>query len=109
MTHVRFRKQLTPVVSTLLLFAVWQAACWTFRIPTFILPTPLESMAALMENWSGIWPNAVHTLLTTPVEVVAQLLPGSQIPWGQFLAVPGAQPGGCPRYELHRTPKDQRW
>jgi DDE superfamily endonuclease len=33
----------------------------------------------------------VHTLLTTPVEVVPQRLPGSQMPWGQFLAVPGAQ------------------
>ena len=49
------------------MFVVWQAACWAFRIPTFILPTPIESMTALVENWSGIWPNALHTLVTTLV------------------------------------------
>jgi NitT/TauT family transport system permease protein len=65
MTRTQLGKQLTPFISTLLLFVVWEAACWAFRIPTFILPKPTESIAALVDNWSGIWPNALHTLVTT--------------------------------------------
>src|SRR5437764_414182 len=76
MTPLQVRKQLTPVVSTLLLFVVWQTACWMFRIPTFILPTPIESMAALVENWSGIWPNALHTLITTLIGFGAAVIVG---------------------------------
>jgi NitT/TauT family transport system permease protein len=66
-TSAQLRKQLTPFASTLALFVVWEAACRIFRIPTFILPKPTESLAALVQNWSGIWPNALHTLLTTLV------------------------------------------
>jgi NitT/TauT family transport system permease protein len=76
MTRLQLRKQLTPLVSTLLLFVVWQAACWTFRIPTFILPTPIESIAALIENWPGVWPNALHTLLTTLIGFGAAVMVG---------------------------------
>ncbi len=65
MTRARLRKQLTPIVSTLALFLLWEAACWAFRIPTFILPKPTEAAAALVENWAGVWPNALHTLITT--------------------------------------------
>src|SRR5947209_6137926 len=76
MTPLQVRKQLTPIVSTLLLFVVWQTACWMFRIPTFILPTPIESIAALVENWSGIWPNALHTLVTTLIGFGAAVIVG---------------------------------
>src|SRR5437588_7770714 len=76
MTRPQLRKQLTPIVSTLLLFVVWQAACWIFRIPTFILPTPIDSITALLENWSGIWPNALHTLLTTLIGFGAAVVVG---------------------------------
>jgi NitT/TauT family transport system permease protein len=65
MTRTRLRKQLTPFVSTLLLFVVWEAVCRLFQIPTFILPRPTETIAALVQNWPGIWPNAAHTLVTT--------------------------------------------
>jgi NitT/TauT family transport system permease protein len=65
MIRTPLMKRLTPVASTLLLFLSWEAICWLFAIPTFILPTPTEAVAALIENWSGIWPNALHTLFTT--------------------------------------------
>jgi len=65
MTRSRLQKQLTPVASTLLLFVVWEATCRALQIPTFVLPKPTETVAALVENWSGIWPNALHTLVTT--------------------------------------------
>jgi NitT/TauT family transport system permease protein len=67
MTRPLVPRRLRPFISTALLFLVWEGACRVFQIPTFILPTPSESFVALIENWSGIWPNAFHTLLTTLV------------------------------------------
>ncbi len=60
-------KQATPIFSVLVFFAAWEAACWIFRIPSFILPKPSEAVATLIESWSGIWPNALHTLVITLV------------------------------------------
>ena len=76
MTPTHLRKKLTPFISTLLFFLLWEAVCWTFRIPTFILPKPTESLAALIENWSGIWPNALHTLVTTLIGFAAAVAIG---------------------------------
>ena len=42
-------------------------------------------MTALVENWSGIWPNALHTLLTTLVGFGAAVLSGlfSALRWAR--------------------------
>ena len=58
------------------MFVVWEAACRAFRIPTFILPKPTEAFAALLDNWSGIWPNALHTLVTTLIGFGAAVIVG---------------------------------
>src|SRR5262245_21365775 len=76
MSRARLSKQLRPVLSTTLLFVVWEVACRALHIPTFILPTPSESIAALIENWSGIWPNAAHTLTTTLIGFGAAVVVG---------------------------------
>ena len=79
MTRTQVRKQFTPIVSTLALFVVWEAACWAFQIPTFILPRPTEALAALIENWPGIWPNALHTLITTLIGFGAAVAVGMML------------------------------
>jgi len=79
MTRTQVRKQFTPIVSTLALFVVWEAACWAFQIPTFILPRPTEALAALIDNWPGIWPNALHTLITTLIGFGAAVAVGMML------------------------------
>jgi NitT/TauT family transport system permease protein len=76
MRRTRLGKRLTPIISTLLFFLIWEAICWVFRIPSFILPKPTEALGALIENWSGIWPNALHTLVTTLVGFGAAVVVG---------------------------------
>src|ERR1700738_4949672 len=83
MTRTQVRKQLTPIISTLALFVVWEGACWAFQIPTFILPRPTEALAALIENWHGIWPNALHTLITTLIGF------GAAVAVGMMLGIAG--------------------
>ena len=61
----RLGEWLGPVLTTVLFFALWEVLCRMLKVPSFILPTPSESMVALITQWSTIWPNARHTLLTT--------------------------------------------
>lgn len=61
----RFLFNASPWIATILFFLIWQVACWLFSIPAFILPSPSEAVAALIQYWSGIWLNASHTLVTT--------------------------------------------
>jgi NitT/TauT family transport system permease protein len=61
----RLGEWLGPVLTTVLFFALWEVLCRMLKVPSFILPTPSESMVALITQWATIWPNARHTLLTT--------------------------------------------
>jgi NitT/TauT family transport system permease protein len=55
----------SPWITTIAFFLVWEAVCRVFHVPTFLLPAPSDSIRAMIESWSGIWPNAQHTLITT--------------------------------------------
>jgi NitT/TauT family transport system permease protein len=56
-----------PWIAALLLFGSWEAFCRVFNVPVFLLPKPSEAIAALINLWPGIWPNAAQTLATTLV------------------------------------------
>ena len=61
----RFLFNASPWIATLGFFLVWELVCRLFAVPSFILPSPSESVAALIEYWPVIWLNASHTLITT--------------------------------------------
>ena len=44
------------------LLAAWQAACVVFAIPTYVLPTPLQTVAALGQDWAELAAAAWSTL-----------------------------------------------
>jgi len=67
MTIRRLLNAATPGIAVVLFFALWEAGCRLFQVPEFILPAPSLAFAALIALWSGIWTNAVHTLVTTLV------------------------------------------
>jgi NitT/TauT family transport system permease protein len=61
----RLLHQASPWLATILFFLAWEVGCRVLKIPTFVLPSPSESVAALIEYWPAIWINAVHTMMTT--------------------------------------------
>ena len=61
----RLRNFTEPALTALLFFVVWELVCRLFQIPEFVLPTPSRTLAALVKDWSLIWPNAQQTLMTT--------------------------------------------
>ena len=52
-------------LTTVGFFVLWEGVCRLFAIPEFILPAPSAAVAAMIEFWPGIWPNALQTLATT--------------------------------------------
>ena len=65
MSKYRIWADLSPWLTTIAFFLLWEIGCRLLGIPSFILPTPSQAIAALIEFWPGIWLNAAHTLFTT--------------------------------------------
>jgi NitT/TauT family transport system permease protein len=58
---------LPPLVTLVLLLAVWQIAVVTLRIPNYILPLPADVFGALVSGFAdgSLWPHIGYTLLET--------------------------------------------
>ena len=67
MTRASLRRALGPWLLSGGLLLAWEIACRAFNVPEFVLPTPSATIAALIQYWPAIWPNALHTLYTTSV------------------------------------------
>jgi NitT/TauT family transport system permease protein len=76
MTHRRIRQILSPWLTTLGLFLVWELICRAFALPEFVLPPPSATFRALVQYWPAIWMNASHTLYTTLAGFLIGLLVG---------------------------------
>ncbi|MDO8876122.1 MAG: ABC transporter permease [Pseudolabrys sp.] len=65
MTRRKLLLKVTPLLSVILFFLLWEVICRLLALPPFVLPRPTEILQVLIKMWSGIWPNALHTLVTT--------------------------------------------
>lgn len=61
----RLRNLAGPVLTALLFFVLWEVTCRAFRIPDFVVPTPIQTIATLVKEWNLVWSNAQQTLMTT--------------------------------------------
>jgi NitT/TauT family transport system permease protein len=71
------------------MFAIWEAACWAFAIPQFVLPAPSKIAEATYQFWPAIWTNSLQTLWTTLVgfalAIVGGLLLGILVGWSRTI------------------------
>lgn len=65
MTRRELLLKITPLLSTVAFFLFWELVCIVFQLPSFVLPRPTEIVEVLFKMWPAIWPNALHTLVTT--------------------------------------------
>ena len=56
------KEHLVPLVSVLALLLVWQLVCSLGLVPAFLLPSPVQIIAALIEDASLIWGHTLTTL-----------------------------------------------
>ena len=60
-------RMLLPVAVVAGLIAIWQLVCSVFRIPTYIIPSPVEVWASLTANWAmlmqNMWPTLIESVL----------------------------------------------
>jgi NitT/TauT family transport system permease protein len=61
------RVWLPPLVTLVLVLALWQIAVITLRIPNYILPPPADVFGALVSGFAddSLWPHIGYTLLET--------------------------------------------
>jgi ABC-type nitrate/sulfonate/bicarbonate transport system permease component len=55
----------TPIISIALVFLLWDLIIRGFAVETFVAPSPGETLDALRENWSTLWPLALETIRET--------------------------------------------
>jgi NitT/TauT family transport system permease protein len=58
-------EKVIPWIVILVFFAVWQAGCELFKVPVFILPSPVDVVAELFRSFGAIWFHAQSTLIAT--------------------------------------------
>jgi NitT/TauT family transport system permease protein len=74
-----------PVAFTVVLFAIWEAACRTWALPVTVLPAPTKIWEALIQYQAPIIDNSIRTLWTTlagfALATVFGLLLGIAVGW----------------------------
>ena len=54
-----------PVLSIVLLFALWQGIVVYFHVAPYIAPRPRQAVLAVTQNWSTLWPLVLGTIRET--------------------------------------------
>jgi NitT/TauT family transport system permease protein len=79
---------LTPFLTALGLFLLWEVSCRAFHVPEIILPAPSQIIESLVQYWPIIQKEALQTLMTTLIGFVIAIL------FGVLLGIlVGASPG----------------
>ncbi|HET9090741.1 MAG TPA: ABC transporter permease [Acidimicrobiales bacterium] len=65
MTRKLLRNIGVPVLSLLLLLALWQAIVVGFNVAPYVAPRPWQAILSVTQNWSTIWPLALGTIRET--------------------------------------------
>jgi NitT/TauT family transport system permease protein len=58
-----------------LVLILWQALCWIFGVPIYLIPTPLDVIAAVRADWRLLATNAMPTI----IEAFAGFLLGNTV------------------------------
>ena len=85
----RMLERLSPVLFTIGLFVIWEAACRGLKVDPFILPAPSQVFAALAQYWKPILRHSFVTLWTTMVgfaiAVVFGIVLGLIVGWSRTI------------------------
>ena len=69
-------KFLPPAVAILLLLLLWQTVCTLDWIPSFMLPSPVQVVQALIEDFSLLFQHACVTMLETTIGLTVGIVVG---------------------------------
>lgn len=76
MSGARRLQLLLPWLVVLGLFLIWEASCWAFDVPPFVLPRPSLIFKTMYQFRTQILDHSLHTLLTTVVGFVLAVIGG---------------------------------
>lgn len=70
----KIKESFVSYLSVISLVIIWQLSVDLFKIPTFVLPSPLRAIQALFHYWPAIWDNLSTTLFEILVGFSATIL-----------------------------------
>lgn len=53
---------LSPLILGILLILIWQAVCTAYKVPVFLVPTPLVILETLIQEWPVLWAALIVTV-----------------------------------------------
>lgn len=76
MNRGQLRRALSPWLTALGMFVIWEIACQAFKVPEIILPAPSVILKAMQDFWPALLEGAAQTLYTTVIGFVLALVFG---------------------------------
>ncbi|MHC8945618.1 ABC transporter permease [Advenella incenata] len=76
MNRVQLRQALSPWLTAVGMFLIWEFACRIWAVPEIILPAPSAIFQAMLDFWPSLAEGAAQTLFTTVIGFLLALLFG---------------------------------
>jgi NitT/TauT family transport system permease protein len=77
--HPNAIRIVSPLLLGVFLLGFWQIACVHWKIPSFLIPTPVEIVTTLFANWASLWSSLLVTLKITLLAFVVAIVLGISI------------------------------
>ena len=65
-----------PIITTVLLFLLWELLTFIFKVPVYNLPAPSVILNSMITKWPVIVENSTQTLMTTLIGFVLAIVTG---------------------------------
>ena len=87
-------ERFAPGLALLGLLLLWEAACWVFRLPAFVLPSPSAILSATWKLDTTIWAEHIFatlrvTLLGYGLSILIGVVPGQRLDPQEWRAAAG--------------------
>lgn len=74
--HPHALRLVAPVLLGFVLLSAWQIVCVSWKIPSYLVPTPVDVIKTLFENWATLWTALLVTLKITGLAFLCAIVIG---------------------------------
>ena len=76
-SHRQFQQWLFPAIVAVAMLLLWQFLITTFKVPVFLVPSPLVVAQSLVQNFPTLFMSLLYTLKITVISFAVAIVIGS--------------------------------